>query len=327
MPNLIITTSCNLKCAYCFAVDMIAEEKGQLMDWPMFISLLDWIDKGSRPDLSIHLMGGEPTLNPLLHAMLVELERRSRKVLIFSNATLPIDEAVIEESQKNQVGWVVNANIPSLYTKQQRQIFENNLERLGPCASLNVTFFSADESYDYVFEYFDRYDVKPILKVGISVPTYGKTNTYISSQLFEPIKMKLEPFFAKAQAKNISIVTECGVPACLFKDLVMRYPGLLRDDMISHCGSRLDIAPDGSVINCLPLSKIGRTSYSRFSNYAEASRWFHDFLAPYRSLAGCSEQCLDCEELSSGTCMVCIANSLGEYNRLSLPSLPERQKA
>jgi MoaA/NifB/PqqE/SkfB family radical SAM enzyme len=327
MPNLMLTTSCNLKCAYCFAVDMISEERGQVMEWPMFIALLDWIDKGNDPDLAIHLMGGEPTLNPHLHDMLLELGRRSRKVLIFSNAALPIDQRIIDTSRKNGVGWVVNANIPSLYTEQQYRIFKNNLERLGTCASLNVTFFSPDESHDYIFDYFDAYDLQLLLKVGISVPTYGKTNTYISSQLFEPIKARLDPFFAKAQAKNITIVTECGVPACIFKELVVKYPGLLRDDMVSHCGSRLDIAPDGTIINCLPLSKIGRTSYSRFPNYPEASKWFHDFLAPYRSLAGCSEQCLDCEELASGRCMVCIANSLGEYNRLSLPPLPEQEQA
>lgn len=326
MPNLMVTTSCNLKCAYCFAMDMMAEAHQHLMEWPMFISLLDWIDKGEVPHLSIQLMGGEPTLSPLLPSMLVELERRVRKVIIFSNATLPIDEKVVELSWNNGVEWVVNANTPLIYTARQQENFTRNLALLGSRATLNVNFYSADVSYDHVFQYFDDYDIQRLMKIGICLPTHSKTNAYVSSEVFEPIKAKLGAFFFKAQEKGILIATECGVPTCLLKDLVEKYPGLVKNDKVSHCGSRLDITPDGELINCLPLSRVAKIGYSQFADYAAAAQWFHQFLSPYHALSGYCEQCFDCPEITNGNCMVCLANTLGDYNKIPLPAFPERDK-
>jgi sulfatase maturation enzyme AslB (radical SAM superfamily) len=305
-------------------MDMMAEAHDHLMEWPMFISLLDWIDKGALPQLSIQLMGGEPTLSPLLAAMLVELARRGRKVIIFSNATLPIDEKIIELSRNNGVEWVINANTPSMYTTPQRENFSRNLSLLGARATLNVNFYSASVSYDYVFPYFDDYDIQRLMKIGICLPTHSKTNAYVSSEVFGPMKDTLDVFFSKAQQKGISIATECGVPTCLFKDLVKKYPGLVRNEKVSHCGSRLDITPDGKLINCLPLSKVAKISYSQFSDYAAAAQWFHEFLSPYHVLSGYCEQCLDCPEITTGNCMVCLANTLGDYNKIPIPALPGR---
>lgn len=323
MPNLMVTASCNLKCEYCFAMDMMAEIHEHLLEWPMFISLLNWIDKGALPQLSIQLMGGEPTLSPLLYPMLVELERRSRKTIIFSNATLPIDEKIIELSRRSGVEWVINANTPSMYTIRQRENFARNLSLLGPCVSLNVNFYSADMSYEHVFPYFDEYDIQHLMKIGICLPTHSKINKYISSELFEPIKARLDAFFLKAQGKGVSIATECGVPTCLLRELVEKYPGVVRNDKVSHCGSRLDIAPDGSLINCLPLSRVARINYTRFPDYAVAAQWFHEFLAPYHALSSYCDQCSDCAEISNGNCMVCLANTLSDYNKIPLPALPE----
>lgn len=323
MPNLMITTSCNLQCEYCFAVDMMnGKQAGQAMDWSTFISILDWIDRGNVPELTIQLMGGEPTLSPILSEIIEELTDRSRKIIIFSNGTLPLAGRVVELTKSAGVEWVININHGSVYSANQKEILDRNLTLLGQAASLNVNFYSKEISYDHLFEYIESFDVKRLIKVGIALPTSGKTNRYVSTEMFQDLGEKLGDFVAKADERNVKLTTECGVPTCLFRDLVKKHPTVFLDNMISHCGSRLDITPEGVLINCLPLSKVASVRYDSFSDYARASRWFHEFLSPYRALGGIDLDCYACSDLGDGNCMVCIANSIDEFDHLPKPPLP-----
>mgnify|MGYP001544294113 CR=1 FL=1 len=117
MPNLMLTTSCNLKCDYCFAVDAMSTYKvSPHMDISTFESIMEWIERANRPELSIQLMGGEPTLSPLFFKILQELQHRSRKVMVFSNGTIPLASEIFEHTNREQVDWIININHPSVYS-------------------------------------------------------------------------------------------------------------------------------------------------------------------------------------------------------------------
>ena len=323
MPNFMITTACNLRCDYCFAMDLMASNPAvKNMSLETFKSIMDWVDKSNAQLKTIQLMGGEPTLSPLLLDMMNELEARNHKVIIFSNLTVPLSQAIINTTKANGVEWVVNANDPITYSREQADAVRQNLSALSARASLCYNVYATDMGFDHIFEYISKYQLKPLIKLGIALPTFAKKNAYIHPGQFEQVKIILNKLHARARENNVRIATECGAPYCLFKEILEQPGDIIFEDPISHCGSRLDIAPDGTLINCLPLSRAAAKKYTEFEHYGVASKWFHDFVTPYRSLSGIMDECFGCEFLLRGDCKVCLANSLDQYNRLAYPPLP-----
>jgi hypothetical protein len=321
MANLMITTHCNFTCRYCFGRDMIGPGHTKThMSWETFISLLDWIDRSGMDQLSIHLMGGEPTLNPLFFDMLDELVRRKRDVLIFSNAATRIDPHRLQEAVRKGIRWVVNCNHPSEYKGNQLDFLKANLTILGKnaCVTFNVTGGQFD--YGYVFDYIKTYGMDPRIKVGVALPTLQRHNVFAQWHEFPAIAERIMELHEAVTAIGCSIDFECGVPYCLFSAEQHRKLDKVR---VSHCNSRLDITPWGEVINCLPLSKMTTVQYDHFSDYGQARNWFEKLLTPYRQV-GSTADCLTCESHLNQDCRACHAYGIAEFNRVPLPPLPKR---
>ena len=62
MPNIAIIKSCNLKCHYCFADDMLQEDKSKEISLKQLNEILNWIGKVPLQG-HIGIIGGEPTLH------------------------------------------------------------------------------------------------------------------------------------------------------------------------------------------------------------------------------------------------------------------------
>ena len=320
MANLMITTHCNFTCPYCFGRDMIGPGHQKThMSWETFNTLLDWIQRSGMDQLSVHLMGGEPTLNPRFFDMLAELERCGRDVLIFSNAATKIDAERLKGAIRKGVIWVVNCNHPSQYKGRQLEFLKANLAILGgnACVTFNVTGGQFD--YGYVFEYIRSYGLDKRIKVGVALPTLQRNNVFAQWNEFSAIAERIMEFHEAVIAMGGAIDFECGVPYCLFTAEQHRKLGKVR---VSHCNSRLDITPWGDVINCLPLSRVTSVPYHRFSDYGRARDWFEKLLLPYRQV-GSTADCLTCESHLDQHCRACHAYGIAEFNRLPVPPLPE----
>jgi len=326
MPNLMLTTSCNLSCPYCFAVDVMDDVGMKQMSRETFIGVLDWIDRGDVPQYGIQLMGGEPMLYPDIVAIAEEVHTRARHITIYSNGTVPIVDRLVELSGSGAIDWVINANPPEMYNRKQQEIFDRNLSLLSQQASLCFNFHSLNMDFDHVFDCIEKFDNRRLVKLGITLPTTVKSNDYVGVGMFGEVEKQLEKFFVEARRHGVLIDTECGAPFCLFSNLVQEFTDLIRDDLISHCGSRLDITPDGKVINCLPLSRIAAIPYDQFPDYMAASTWFHKWLTTYGVLGLGEDMCLGCETLNAGLCKACAANCLGDFNRIQLPPLPDKPR-
>ena len=320
MANLMITTYCNFTCRYCFGLDMIGPEHAKThMTWETFLSLLAWIDRSGMDHLSVHLMGGEPTLNPLFFDMLNEAVRRDCTVLVFSNAATQIDPHRLVEAVNKGVRWVVNCNHPSQYRGNQLDLLKANLAILGKNASITFNVTSGEFDYSYVFDYIKTFGLDPRIKVGVALPTLQHHNVYAQWEEFPAIAEQILALHEIVTGIGGNIEFECGVPYCLFTSEQHRKLGNVH---VSHCNSRLDITPWGDVINCLPLSKMVSVPYNRFSDYGQAKDWFGKLLMPYRQV-GSTANCLTCESRLPRHCSACHAYGIAEFNRLSLPPLPD----
>jgi hypothetical protein len=320
MANLMITTYCNFTCRYCFGLDMIGPEHPKThMTWQTFLDLLAWIDKSGMDHPSVHLMGGEPSLNPLFFDMLNEAVRRKYDVLVFSNAATRIAADRLQEAINNGARWVVNCNHPSQYHGDQLDLLKTNLAIMGKSASVTFNVTTGQFDYSYVFDYIKAFNLDPRIKVGVALPTMQHHNVFAQWQEFPAIAEQILTLHETVTTIGGHIEFECGVPYCLFTPEQHQKLGNVH---VSHCGSRLDITPWGDVINCLPLSKMVTIPYDRFSDYGQAREWFRRLLMPYRQI-GSTADCLLCEDRLLHQCSACHAYGMHEFNRLALPPLPE----
>jgi sulfatase maturation enzyme AslB (radical SAM superfamily) len=314
-----ITTACNFRCDYCFGAEMIGPGKTvRHMAWQTFVGLLDWIERADVPNLDVHLMGGEPTIHARFADMYRELRRRGRRVIVFSNASVPLAPEVLRESAELGVTWIVNVNTGDTYRPGEYDVLRRNLAVLGQQAVITFNVRNGHTAYQHVFDLIEEYRLARQLKLGVVLPTLGHENVFVWRPDFGAVSRRVMEIFEQACAGGIEVEFECGVPYCLFTpEQRQRLKGIL----ISSCGSRLDITPDGEVINCLPLCKVAAVPYTRFKDYAEACRWFRKALGPYRAI-GADSECPGCEHLEQGRCWVCLAHGMGDLNRIALPAPP-----
>lgn len=311
-----LTTACNFRCDYCFGMEMIGPgHPQQTMSWRLFLDILDWIDRANMPEMDIHLMGGEPTLSPLFGGMVSELARRKRKIVVFSNATIPINEKTLAESARFGTRWIVNVNLPDTYRGHQLQTLQEHLALLGPAALITFNITNPSTEFDHVFVYIDRFGLARHLKIGVALPTLDHTNVYVKREDFPEIAARIMALVDKAEKSSVSLEFECGVPYCLF---TAEQHKKLEGVPISHCCSRLDITPTGNVINCLPLCRVAAIPYSSFRDYGQAREWFQKALAPYASF-GSTSACPTCEHLIQGRCRTCLAHAMCDLDHIVLP--------
>ena len=320
MANLMITTVCNFQCAYCFGLDMIGPSHPRTnMPMEVFRELLDWIDRGAPPEMDVHLMGGEPTLSPFFGEMVEELAQRKRRTVVFSNAAASLDEAMLRRTVKQGTLWIVNCNDPSTYRGDQLSQLYRNLAVLGPAATITLNITGPQDRFDYVLEYIERYELVREIKLGVALPTMEHRNVFASWDDRPRTGAHIMTIYREAKARGIGLEFECGVPYCLFDEAQHRE---LDSITVSHCGSRLDITPDGRVINCLPLCKVAAVPFRHFADYGKAREWFARMLNPYRQ-TGSMAQCLTCEHRLRQHCFACLAFGIAEYDHLVLPPLPD----
>ncbi|MFW6002588.1 MAG: radical SAM protein, partial [archaeon] len=107
--NLILTTSCNKGCPYCFATSVREEYGKSVMDMETFNTLLDKIEnsKNSRAKL----LGGEPTLHPQFVEFLDEIIKRKVPTTLISNFLFSdkVRDKIIEAIKHVPIDFLVNA--------------------------------------------------------------------------------------------------------------------------------------------------------------------------------------------------------------------------
>lgn len=103
-PNkilLIVSQSCNYRCAYCYAVENNYHDEGKLMDEETALRAVDYLFRvsGERKHLIISFFGGEPLLNFPVVKKVIEYseakaleEGREVEFLMSSNASLVTNE-------------------------------------------------------------------------------------------------------------------------------------------------------------------------------------------------------------------------------------------
>ncbi|MCE5324341.1 radical SAM protein [bacterium] len=320
MPNLILTTKCNLDCSYCFGRDVMQKGGNKIADMSMeiFHELKAWIIRERQKITSVHLMGGEPTLNHNLVEMACSLLDEGLAVSIFSNCSTSESPVCAQWLKDKNVTWVVNVNPPESRTAQQDSFLRESLETLGEAVVITLNILPQQMDYEWTLDLIAQYGLARKIKIGFVLPTLSKTNEYLSDEDYPVVAERVVEFARLCNRFDVKLEYECGVPWCSFTTEQLGALWACNSSFFSSCDSRLDILPDGRVIYCLPLAELCSVAYSNFYSYREAKKWFEGSLSPYRPL-GSKTECPSCRLMIQGPCRGgCLARTLSGAKNIEI---------
>lgn len=317
MPNLMLTNRCNFHCSYCFGVDIMHPVSDVVdMSCETFVQLITWLKKAHFPGNSVHLMGGEPTLNKDFVWMAKTVKANGFDLAIFSNAATSKAPEYADCLKNLAIRWIVNVNPPDSRTIEEDNRLKESLKILADKATLTFNMILEPCENEWTIELICQYKLNKKIKVGFVLPALSHRNEHLSKEDYPRVAHRVVEFARLTEKFGISLEYECGIPWCVFDDKQMGELWSLNSRFFSSCDSILDITPQGSVIYCLPLATLHSLPFHQFNNYPEAKAFFESKLTPYRPL-GTTPNCFSCHLMWSGHCRGgCLARILGNANNI-----------
>lgn len=303
MPNIAIIKTCNLKCPYCFADDMIQEDESKEISLEQLNKILNWIGKIPLTG-HVGIIGGEPTLHhqfkEILYIMSDFCDRNNVKTLIFTNGILL--HKYIHLINDN-INFLVNVNKLNDYNKQQliQSLDEcNKLQWLEGKIAFGCNLYSSNEDYSYFWEIIDRYkDIKSV-RMSITAPVMeeDKKDKFLYYNKMKPI---LFQFLKEAQKRQLKISFDCNqIPVCFLTDEEYKYIKSF-GDYSTFCTPVVDITADFRASSCFGSYEDTLIDCTHFDNLQEIERYFFNKMMK-KTLTNNQSDCQECEKFKYFKC-------------------------
>lgn len=304
MPNIAIIKSCNLKCPYCFADDMLQEDESKEISLKQLNKILNWIGKVPLQG-HIGIIGGEPTLHSQFKEILFIMNefctRNNIKTVIFTNGILLYK--YIHLMNKN-FNFLVNVNklnqtnktqlIKSLDLCNKLQWFKDNTVTLG------CNLYSLNTDYSYFWEIVDRYPDIYEVRMSITAPVIeeDKKDKFL---YYNKMKTILFSFLKEAKKRNIKISYDCNqLPICFFTESEYEYIQSF-GQYKHHCNPVVDITADFKASSCFGSYEDTLVECENFENLNQIERYFSSKMFEKTLKNNCG-QCNDCEKFKYLKC-------------------------
>lgn len=320
MANVLFTTYCNRKCAYCFArdkVDLDRNEGDHFRNLSMK-NLEKIIRFYKRSQLTrFVILGGEPTLHPSFDKMLARVlaEREFTSVMIFSNGLMPEKALdVILFNQDPRIKIALNLNAPDSHTSGQWCHVLHTMKTLGKKVGLGINVYESGQKYDYLLEAIEEFGLSSHIRVGLAQPIVGSENVYAPEDDLPAIAEDLLVFAEQAFKKGIGFSFDCGFRFCMFT--LEQHKELLRFGIKfkAVCSPIIDIGPDLSVWRCFPLINHMSVSLEDFSTKNQLIDYYQKAFKAFIPM-GNRPECPQCRYRVNGLCNGgCLARTLASFN-------------
>ena len=321
MPNIVLTYRCNLNCCYCFANEFVNKANTDITV-RNFKKALDFFTRAG--DVSIGLIGGEPTLHPnfdLFMEMLIANEKVWH-ITVYTNGILM--DRYIPQITHPKVGVLVNCNSPKVIGEKSFAKLRQNLDimleqyHMKDRMSLGINLYSDDMDYSYMTELLRDHKM-PQVRISLTVPDFSTCGSVNVLEFFMKRKPFVLEFLRKMDSIHVMPYYDCNIPPyCIWtdeekkwlEDYVSRYPKC-DTNLTGHqskCSPTVDILPDLQAIRCFGMSDFEKVNIKDFRNHLDIMNYYRneiDFLG-YK-LAGC-EECKDCYDRKVFNC---VAGCLG----------------
>ncbi len=245
MAKLMLTTSCNQDCSYCFA-----KKKRNLntSSSEMNIDLLEHFLRLSQRN-PVTLSGGEPVLHSQFPEILTIINRAKRKVALLTNGGYD-SERLNGVSLRGIRRTLLNAHSEPQTTSIQNNVRKNVITLLSNKIHLTLgcTLYSNSMDLHFFFTLLKEYRIR---SVRLSLVNPFERNSFF--QKMESFILNLSPLFQSVvkQLNDMDIIPtiDCGVPPCIVAQ--DKYKEFRRRSFWGDpCGSDLNLFPDGYLHHC-----------------------------------------------------------------------------
>lgn len=316
MANQIITNYCNADCDFCFASDSrsrMLKDGMRQMDEAEVRAWLDFTLRGGIKEL--RLLGGEPTLHPNFSDFIRLGTEAGCTVTVFSNGAMP-EKALEALADLDPENCTVVVNLSArLKNDEAVRLQQRALERLGPRVTLGMTVTSAVFDFRKYAAFIDAFGLKKDIRLGISNPTWGGSNTAVHPKRYPAVAQTLLECSAMTARHGITLSADCGFVRCMFG---RNFDRLLENGFryVSHCSPVVDLCSGGKIIPCFGLSNLISLKREDFPDAQAACARLKEMLKPWHSF-GIYPECTECpyfetEECSGG----CLAARLKRIQRI-----------
>lgn len=286
MPNIAITTYCNLHCPYCFADTMINETDIKNIELDQFEHILNWIEQSQTGEFRVGIIGGEPTLHPQFNKILEILDTVCTKAegssTLFTNG-IYLHKYFNKIPPSMKILW--NINTPKAMTQEQWTQLNKNLNKADSLGwliqskdgnpqkiTLGCNICQEIDNYDFFWDIVDTYEVS-VIRMSAVAPTNDvqKANKEV---YYESLKEKVLSFVKKAELRNIKISFDCNqIPSCFFSKKEWSMILSVSESKIGPklCKPVIDITPDFYASGCFGTYSLVDCrkfhSFQALSNY------------------------------------------------------------
>ena len=305
MPNILLTTYCNRRCPYCFALDAMEDAGSREMTMGELVGLADMIVASGK--LSTGVLGGEPMLHPQFPEMVSYLLARGIQVRVFTNG-LCRDELMSEIEAirpRSRFKFVVNVNFPEIESEQNRERQERFIKRFAPLCDLGLNVFRADLDPLFLADLARRTGVKNRrIRVGLAQPIVGEANQFLGLDYYRQVAANVVRLAEAVFELGMVVSLDCGFPLCSFTDQQLGRLRRVKADAKFVCSTATDLAPGMKAWSCFPLAKHNRITIDRSVQLKDLEDRFLGMLKDYRQRfsKGVFEECAECAYFRHRVC-------------------------
>jgi MoaA/NifB/PqqE/SkfB family radical SAM enzyme len=317
MPNLLLTTTCNRRCPYCFALEALEGSPGRAMT---FGEIVDLADRALASDVrTLGLLGGEPTLHPEFAEIALYLVRRGIAVRAFTNGLRPVDGLdELAGAPRERFLFVVNVNAPEIEVPGNHDRQVEFLRRFPKVSDLGVNVFRGGLDLSFLLEVAERAGLEGgWIRVGLAQPIAGEANVFLRPEDYRAAVGPIVRLAEAAIGRGIRVSLDCGFPLCTLTDEEVGRLYRLGANLKFVCQPAVDVAPGGEAWSCFPLARATRVPYDAresLRDLAEAFRRRHEEERRRRG-AGIFPECGTCLQREIGRCDGgCLAHLVGPGN-------------
>lgn len=308
MPNIAITTYCNLHCPYCFADTMINTEDIKNISLEQFEFICNWIlkDKNNNEPRNIGLIGGEPTLHPQFKDILILINKilnrqKNCTSILFTNGVY-LEQYIPFIPEIMSI--LININTPNAMSQEQWKKLNQTLDKIyilgwftDKKAHLGCNICMEIDDYSFIWNIVDKYNIKHI-RVSVTAPTKEeyKNNKDLYYRTMIP---KFLSFVKEAEKRSVILGKDCNqIPECYYDNLIdlkLVQKILKNDEKHSiHCGPVIDITPDFKASACFGAYET--VDCNLFNNLNELQYFLlNQFVMP-KFKNNCTGQCKECKK-------------------------------
>lgn len=317
MPNIALTTYCNLHCPYCFADTMIQTEDIKNISLDRFKEICHWVLKDKPPGMMGHigLIGGEPTLHPQFKEILSATEDIFMKYncggVLFTNAVYL--EPFLPYLPKN-LHLLINVNAPSAMNQDQWDKMNSTLNEIYNLgwfknkAIIGCNICMEIDDYSFIWNIVDKYNLK-LVRVSVTAPTKEEYKND-KDKYYKSLLPRFLNFVREANKRNVSLHRDCNqIPSCYYENIndLALVKKVFDNDIheVPHCGPIIDITPEFTASAC--FGAYHKVDCRLFKNYSDLEYYLLNKVIMPKFIHNCSGQCSTCKEhellLCQGGCL------------------------